>query len=249
MAQDTYVTPTIIPSGTTWSQYKSGGIDIILKNLIATNGPKDDPSAAAIGSIPYGSGGNLPAGTYFIAYTNCDAFGETMIGSSEIASRLTLVEGAILRITMPALPTGVCFRNIYITNPGGMSGTERLYATGVTGTTFDLSYALPSDVRYPVAPRSNTTGAYASQDEITALFKRTSGSIGSNLKQTHGSLLGTSPIPRRDQFMLAYRWAGIFALYNTIADEAAKLVWENMGSWGLVKTPDGLNVVETHTVS
>ena len=45
-------------------------------------------------------------------------------------------------MTIPALPAwGAASANIYLTAAGGAAGTETLYATGVTGTTYSLSSA------------------------------------------------------------------------------------------------------------
>jgi hypothetical protein len=58
----------------------------------------------------------------------------------------------------PALQTGNVARNIYLTGPGGASGTELLYAREQTAATFTFSAVAPGS-NYAVAlPATNTTG-------------------------------------------------------------------------------------------
>jgi len=107
------------------------------------------------------SGGALPAGTYYIAYTWVNSWGETTIGTSRSA-QLTVGATNIPRVTIPALPTNATSANIYVTDTGGASGTEKLYKTGVTTTTTDLALATYDGGAYAAAddpPTSNTTKA------------------------------------------------------------------------------------------
>lgn len=107
------------------------------------------------------SGGALPAGTYYIAYTWVNSWGETTVGTSESA-QLTVGATNIPRVTIPALPTNAVSANIYLTDTGGASGTEKLYKTGVTTTTADLALATYNGGDYDDAddpPTSNTTKA------------------------------------------------------------------------------------------
>lgn len=170
MAQFTAVTPTITASGTTWAQLKTGGVKIVLDKMAAANAAKSNPTTQATATATGGgaTGGSLAAGTYYLAYTWVDAFGETTIGTSESA-QLTVSATNIPRITIPSLPTGCQCANIYITPVGGASGTEQLYATGITGTTFDLSYAAPSLQPGDAVPASNTTGWNSVASQINSL--------------------------------------------------------------------------------
>ena len=43
MPQDTLMAPTIQPSGTTWAQFKSGGVGILLSNLAADQPGQSQP--------------------------------------------------------------------------------------------------------------------------------------------------------------------------------------------------------------
>ena len=142
MAQDNFVAPAIQPSGTTWAQFKTGGVGILLANLAAANPPKANPSTQATVSVS-GSGGQLPAGTYYCRYSFADPFGETLAGGE--SAQFTVTAGQVPTVTVPALPVGVQAINLYLTQPGGAQGTETLYATGITTTTFACSYALAAD--------------------------------------------------------------------------------------------------------
>src|SRR3954469_9530628 len=114
ITRDSHVTPTITASGTTWTQYKAGGLKAVLDNLVTANAAKANPAAACTAATSSATGG-LTAGDYFAAYTNCDAFGQTTIGSSELASAVTVTGTTQLAtLTLPALPTGVQSRNIYV---------------------------------------------------------------------------------------------------------------------------------------
>jgi len=98
----------------------------------------------------------LASGAYYIAYTFVTADGgETTIGTGEIAAPVTLTHGTSKpRVTLPALPSGAASINLYLSAPGGASGSEVLYATGITTTTYDLVSAAPG---FAVPPGSNST--------------------------------------------------------------------------------------------
>lgn len=80
---------------------------------------------------------NLATGAYRVRYTNVDSGGKESNVSVAI-SAVTFTNGVSTpRITLPALPTGVTSRSVYLSDAGGAVGTERLYATGITGTTYE----------------------------------------------------------------------------------------------------------------
>jgi hypothetical protein len=144
--------------------------------LVVISSPRPiiaDPSSAAIVANPTvaatatatgggSSGGSLAAGNYGIAYTFVNAWGETTVGTSLLAS-LTVGATNIPRVTVPALPTGATSINIYVTAESGGTpspATLRRYATGITTTTHDLAIALPTlGPSNPAPPTSNTTQA------------------------------------------------------------------------------------------
>lgn len=171
MAQDTYASPSIQASSSTFATLQGGGFAAIIAAVIAANPAIATPTTAPTVSATGGgsSGGSLPAGTYFVSYTWTDGAGET--ASKEIASSFTIAATNIPRVTIPALPTGANGANIYLTVAGGASGTEVLYATGVTATTFDMSFAGPADTLAAAAPAANTTGAATIAPKINKGFQ------------------------------------------------------------------------------
>jgi len=84
---------------------------------------------------------SLPTGTYQWRWTNVDAGGGESHPSSNYSSGAMTNGSSKPRVTFAALPSGVVSRNLYLTNTGGAAGTEKLYATGITGTTYDLTSA------------------------------------------------------------------------------------------------------------
>ena len=69
-----------------------------------------------------------------------------------------MTAGQIPTVTLPALPAGVQSMNLYVTNANCAAGTETLYATGITTTTFACSYAAPPDQPTESLPEINSTG-------------------------------------------------------------------------------------------
>ncbi len=111
------------------------------------------------------SGGLLAAGTYYIKTTFTDAAGETD-GSTESAL-LTVSATNIPRVTVGTIPASTTL-NLYITAANGLTNTEVLYASGITGvTTYDLSVAAPVSVVVP--PASNTTSTTIPRVTMPAL--------------------------------------------------------------------------------
>jgi hypothetical protein len=237
MAQDNFVTPLIQPSGTTWAQFKTGGVGILLTNLAATNPIKANPTTQATASVS-GSGGLLPAGTYYCQYSFVDAFGETLAGGESAPFAVTA--GQVPTVTLPALSTGASAVNLYLTPPGGACGTETLYATGITATTFACSYAVPADVPGAAVPDKNTTG-WPSNANLLATQANTEIALESYIEKL-SELLGGLPIPRRIVFHDAIRPLGVVAAWRQLWTEAATLIWANWpsASAGYTISPVGL---------
>ncbi len=94
------------------------------------------PAATATGAGS-STGGLLPTGTYIAKYTYVDALGgETGVGTS-VSAGISVTLGEILTITFAdgGLPTGIVSRNLYLTAAGGAHTTVALYATGCTAST------------------------------------------------------------------------------------------------------------------
>jgi hypothetical protein len=237
MAQDTFIAPAIQPSGTTWAQFKTGGAGILLANLAVTNPPKANPTTQASVSVG-GSGGQLPAGSYYCQYSFADPFGETLAGGESALFNVTA--GQVPTVTVPALPAGVQAINLYLTQPGGAPGTETLYATGITTTTFACSYGLPADQPTAWVPDKNTTG-WPSSANVLATQANTEIALESYVEKL-SELLSGLPIQRRIVFHDVIRPLGVAAAWRQLWTEASALVWSNWpsASAGYTITPVGL---------
>ena len=134
------------PSGTVPG---NGDVAIISNNTtvdVNTAVGQSGPSIIAAASYPQPSlsqsagGGSLPAGAYHANFTNVDSGGKESAIAYESGS-FTLTASDTLIITMGALPAGVSSRNVYLTAAGGAAGSETLYATGVTTSTYNMTSA------------------------------------------------------------------------------------------------------------
>ena len=187
-----------------------------------------------------GSGGLLPAGTYYCQYSFVDPFGETLAGGE--SAQFTVAAGQVPTVTVPALPTGVQAINLYLTQPGGGPGTETLYATGITTTTFACSYGLPADQPTAALPDKNTTG-WPSQCE-RFWPPRPTPSVA--LRVLHREALGApqrlaDPAAAWSSMMSSGRWESRRA-WRQVWTEASTLIWANWPSAtaGYTITPIGL---------
>lgn len=113
--------------------------------------PMTVPTVAATGGGAVG--GLLAPGNYYLKYTQTNAAGETVASPESL--QFTVAAGNIPRVTLPALPPGAVAMNIYLTQPGGASGSQTLYKTGVNTTTTDLTAAHTLGQQPP--PTVNTT--------------------------------------------------------------------------------------------
>ena len=109
------------------------------------NPPTVTPTVAPTGGGA--SGGSLQAGTYYLKYTFVNANGQTTV--SPESAQFTVAAGNIPQVTLPVLPAGSTSISIFLTAAGGGSGTETRYATGVTGTTYNLSTAQSAGAAMP----------------------------------------------------------------------------------------------------
>lgn len=232
----TYVAPSIRASGDAWAALKSGGLAGHLEDLLAANATHltvgAAPTLAATGGGA--SGGSLAAGTYFATYTLVDAGGET-VASAE-SSQMTVSATNVPRVTFPSLPAGAISRNLYLTPANGASGTEVLYASGITGTTFDLSGAAPASAVTP--PTANTTGLTAFQLATVRLAEQ--GQLQrawSDAQRLLVSIVEGAPIPIASENQRLLDYAVVFHLLATCLDEAATLVAANPGTISTAVNP------------
>ena len=229
MAQEGYAAPSIQASSAAFSDLQNGGLAGLMAKVVAANPAIADPTTAPTATATGGgaTGGNLPAGVYFLGYTWVDGAGETKM--KEVASSLTVGATNIPRVTIPALPTGVCSANLYATAAGGASGTETLYATGITGTTFDMSFAGPIEAGI-APPTANTTGAASLLGRINAgqagnwqlLWQRLSDLISQYVQGTPVSFQGQRVNIRHIDYC--------FALWKQVTKEALTLIAANPGT-------------------
>jgi len=228
VAQDTNVVPTITASGTTWTQYKTGGLKVVIDNAIAQNLAKANPTVQATTAETVAAGG-LAAGTYYCAYTFVDAFGETTIGTSESAQFTVTDTSHRTTVTLPVKPTGVQSMNLYVTPLGGASGSETLWATGITATTFALTDSYPADMAGAAVPVANTTGADMHISRIYSLMAMPqSEKVLFRLTEDLSTQLSGMPMQRSQWLGKIRSWEGILKLWSTCLAEIAVLVWANI---------------------
>ncbi|MBX9623793.1 MAG: hypothetical protein K2X82_08255 [Gemmataceae bacterium] len=140
--------------------------------------------------------GFLPAGSYYAFYTQVDSGGGESAPSPE-GVRLTGFTNSgsnVLRVTLPALPAGVASRNLYLTS--GASGTGKLYATGITGTTYDCTSASWTDGTTTEAFAASAPAAWAIDASTTGDTVVASGVTlkvrGDVIRDSHLTLSGTA---------------------------------------------------------
>jgi hypothetical protein len=112
-----------------------------------------NPSAAL--TLTPTTGGSLTPGTYQVAITYKNVYGQTQVGTSTASITLGSGETAIhiAALTLPAGATGV---NRYVSDAAG-SITLRLQSTASNGNTYDVT-SLPGDTA-DTPPGSNTTAS------------------------------------------------------------------------------------------
>jgi hypothetical protein len=175
-----YVTPTNGLAGTE-IQYATG-ITTLTYNLasaVSTEPPASNtaygvltaPVSAAVVNPTGGgaSGGALQAGTFYLKYTYTNSAGET--APSPESLQFTVAAGNQPLVTLPALPSGATGISLYITPPGGASGSEVVqYATGINSTSYTMASAtskLPNS--------SNTTSPTVTSPATTPTVTATGG--------------------------------------------------------------------------
>lgn len=153
------------------------------------------PSNTATGAAT-GSDGSLPAGDYIAKYTYVDALGgETGVGTS-VSAAITVSSTNHLTITFAdgGLPTGIVSRNLYLTAADGLAATVTLYATGITASTkacTSASWTNGTTTKAAAAapPTANTTTTNLPVVTMPALQ---TGNVARNLYLTApGGLTGT----------------------------------------------------------
>ena len=138
-----FVSPSVTSNMVTWVNSQGGRVKmdaVCVAPYIDIASDSRSPIAAASVTVG-GSGGSLSAGTYYVYYTWVDALSgiESDVGASR-ASFTIASSGQVPKVTLPSFPSwGTGTTNIYLTAANGASGTETLYATGITSTTVNLT--------------------------------------------------------------------------------------------------------------
>ena len=86
------------------------------------------------------TGGHLAPGTYFVFYSLVSMQGnETYLSTS--SNTFTVAAGNIPQLSLPPVPDGFSGFDIYLSDSSADPGSGRIYAVGVTTTTFNLNLA------------------------------------------------------------------------------------------------------------
>lgn len=222
--------PNIRPSGNTFAGLQNGGLvdhieQLITVNAVATVAPTAAPTATATGGGS--TGGALAVGTYLLTFTEVNGIGETT--ASPESATLTVGSTNIPRVTFPSLKTGNTGRNLYVTAAGGTTGTETLYASNITTTTFDMAVAAPAS--QPAAPTVNTTALTSYQINAIRLG-RTNALQGAFFQAQNlvGSFLRGDPMATAAANQMALNYSIVFAVLATAMAEVTALILANPGT-------------------
>jgi hypothetical protein len=230
----------LTPSGTTWAQYKAGGLKSVLDNLVAANPPIANPSTAATVAQTAAASALPVTNGYTVSYSWVDTLGETLAGGTSAtfnqpdASHLNTV-------SIPSLPSGVQCANLYLFNPA--TGNTSIYATGITTTSFPLSYPLVPDVPGPILPPANTTGATGDSnlEMLYAVIRsQKTGLAIEQLSENLSNYLSGYSIEWRECARQHNRWTGILAYWYQCLSEIEALFFANAPTAGFVTTPIGI---------
>ncbi len=142
--------------------------------------------------------------------------------------------------SFPALQTGNTARNIYLSPPGGGSGSELLYATGVTASTFTFSTLAPSN-SYAVTPPAINTTAFTYKDpngnvlnaaysNIRAAEKGNLQVVYKNAATTIADWLRGDPISSQAVVAKVRHAQVAFAVINQALTDAGTLIDANAGT-------------------
>ena len=149
----------IVPSASLTLPGLCAGLNGLLKAVIAANEAGISAPAAAPVVNPSGGGtalGLLAPGTYMCVLTALNGVGETTASPESLP--FTVAAGDIPQITFPAPSPGLSGYSVYLTPPGGASGSEVLYyrAAGFFGG-FNLAEAAPVAPYAVPPPTVNST--------------------------------------------------------------------------------------------
>jgi hypothetical protein len=233
-----YISPSITASGTTFAQFQAGGASKHLENLIAANlNGNQAPSAAPTVAVS-GTGGLLAAGTYYLRATETNGIGETT--ASPESAQFTVTAGQVPTVTFPTLQAGNTARNVYLTPAGGASGSETLYAEGITAGTYGLSVVAPSNSFAIAPPATNTTGLTTTKLQLiryakTGQFQK----VWNFLHQVVAVFNQGEPATYQDIVMKLHDVHSTFVLMAQLCAEAGALIDANPGHFARISTGIG----------
>lgn len=231
-----FTAPSITASGLTFAQLQSGGPAAHLESLITANtGPTTAPTAAPTLSES-GSGGTLPAATYYVVITETNGIGETT--ASPVSSGQAITLGQDLVITYPSLQSGNTARNAYVGTSN--TGPFTLAVTGATGSTSTITAPLPSNSFAVNPPTANTTGLSTLQLQLLRYAK--SGDlqkVWDFLHLTVTNFCKGRPVAFNQSQKKLSDVAVVFAILNKMCSEAGTLVDANPGHFTSSATPIG----------
>lgn len=167
---------------------------------------KSAPTTAATVAVTTAAG-SLQAGTYRVAYTWVDDYGETTMGGE---SAPFTVSGTAQKatITLPSRPVLVGAIKLYMTD--GAPGTEVLYTSGLTGTTYVPAFAFSAAT--PI-PTSNTSGL--SNPSVQATVDTVPASGGAGGLNGGGYYIAYSFVGGGGQTTLGTSLSDIFSIGST----------------------------------
>ncbi len=245
-----YLSPSITASSATFSQLQAGGFTAVLeKSITANKTARSTPTTPATVSAAgvSTSGGSLAAGGYLINFTETNGIGETAASTESAA--MTVATAGIPLITFPTIQTGNTARNLYATAANGATGTEVLYATGITTATYAMTAVAPSNSYAVIPPSVNTTGyTYTDGNNIVhnhALsyirsFERGNAQMLYNdLSKIVNDYLRGDPIPYGAVLSKFRHCATAFATLSKSCDEVGVLLDANPGSLSTTATGTG----------
>jgi hypothetical protein len=232
-----YTAPSVTASGISFATFQSDGASGHLEALITAQAATGAPTVAATLSES-GSGGTLPAATYYCVVTESNGFGETTAGPVSSGQAITL--GQDLVVTFQSLKSGNVSRNTYIGTAS--AGPFTLAASGTTASTLTISAPLPANSYAVNPPTVNTTGlTYTDGNSVVhskrlellrALKDGNAEDIYRFLRQliydfNHGMPMTFSGTVSRLRDAHA-----VFAIMSTLCSEAGTLIDANAGTLG-----------------
>jgi hypothetical protein len=115
--------------------------------------------------VPFIAG--LAPGTYYVVYTFTYPSGAETFASPP-SNLFTVAAGQTAQVTLPPLPPGASGINLYLSDSSADPGSATRYYTGITATTFNLSFAAPTNGLKPpaydlapITPKVNVIGGNA----------------------------------------------------------------------------------------